>query len=196
MQKAKENTGSGNAHSINCQCIECTGGDPHMMRLKSEAGKNASFNGQLMPRFSARPGVYGTRGASSTGTKNDNFERRRMTRGRRSANHAEPVIKPIAVTAPNQTVVQPKFDTAGFLTGLASEALGKIIDMKRQGTQLPPALDKVASVGISTINSAQTQAQIKANEVVGANTLKFSPYILGGVALLVVALIYFIGKKV
>jgi len=186
--------GGVNGHSINCQCVQCTGGDPHLMRMKGEAGKNASFNGRTIPRFNARPGTYGTRGTTQMPVNNYNgYAHRQPTLFIPRSNYAD--VVPIALNKPNAAVAPAQFNLGGFLMGLGTEALGTIIEMKKAGTKLPPALDKVAGAGIQTIEKAQAQAQVKGNEIVGANVLKFSPFILGGIALLVVLVIYFVSNR-
>ena len=113
----------------------------------------------------ARVGVYG------------------MTNNFQSRNHAD------AIVATEKVSVKDIFGDA--LGGV----IGKIIQDKKDGKELPKALDAVATLGIKTEKAAVTAAQQAAEKEVGKNVLKFSPMIIAGIVGVVLLVVYLIAKK-
>lgn len=169
-----ENTGSGNGHSINCACNHCTGGDSYLKKLKNQVGKNSSFRTSELERFAARPGVYGSAYTN---------------------NHADAVIKPIATTAPAQTVVKKENDLLNILKDIGLDALGTIMQKQKDGTLTDPTLIKIGQAGNSVINAGVNAGQQQVEASLGQNVLKFSPWIIGGIVVVMGALVFFMARK-
>ncbi len=68
--------------------------------------------------------------------------------------------------------------------------VGNLIQTKKDGGALPPLLDKVAGLGIQTEKAAVSAASDKAVNIVGSNTIKFSPYIIAGLVGVVLLLLF------
>lgn len=168
----KENTGYVNGHPINCACYSCTGGDTYLARIKSNVGKNAifsnfdPFNGV---RFAARPGVYGS-------------------------NHADP-IQPIQTTAPAQTVVKNGSDWGQLLGSLGLEALEIIMDKQKAGQISDPTLNKIGQTANQIAQAGVNAGISKTESTVGQNVIKFSPWIIGGILILLGTIIFLIARK-
>ncbi len=75
------------------------------------------------------------------------------------------------------------------------DLLGNIIQAKKEGQELPKALDVVAGLGIKTEQAAYNAAQGKAANTIGTNVLKFSPYIIGGIVAFILLFFFILGKK-
>lgn len=118
--------------------------------------------------IAARSGVYGSTG------------------GFNNYDHADAVTPPIA---PEQVDIKKLLGNAlgGFV--------GDIIQAKKDGKGLTPVLDKVATLGIATEQAAVNAAQGKAEQTIGQQVLKFSPYIIGGIIVVVLGAVFFMAKK-
>lgn len=172
MKIAKENTGSGSTHAINCDCYACTGGDSYLGRVKRNVGKNAHFDPFNGSRFAARPGVYG-------------------------ANHADSPIQPITTVKPATTVVQQSGgnEWLNLLGGLGLDALGVIMEKQKAGTLSDPTLNKIGQTANNIAQAGVDAGIAKTNTTVGENVVKFSPWIIGGIALMLGAIIFLIARQ-
>lgn len=177
MKIAKENTGGGTTHAINCDCYSCTGGDSYLGRVKRNVGRHAAhanydpFNGN---RFAARIGTYGSA----------------------YFNHADSPIQPISTTAPAQTVVKTNNnELLNLLGGLASQGLGILMEKQKSGQLNDPVLNQIGKTANDIAQAGVNAGIAETESVVGQNVIKFSPWIIGGIALLLGAMIYLIARK-
>lgn len=162
-------------HSPNCNCYECTSGDDYIAHIRGAFGKNAAH---FDAAFS---------GGSQYGYN------------QYDSHYNDLSIAPVKTTTlqPVQNTTVATGDKAN-LKKILGDALGSVvgdlIQSKKDGQTLPPLLDKVASLGIKTEQVALNATQKKAESEIGANFLKFSPWIIGGVVGLVL-LVFFLGGR-
>jgi len=98
-------------------------------------------------------------------------------------NHADAVI------IPHQANLKQ------ILGDALGSVVGDLIQAKKDGQTLPPLLDKVAGLGIKTEQAAVNAATGKAQSEVGKQVLTFSPYIIGGLVLIVLVVVFMLGRK-
>lgn len=162
---------SNKSHSPNCLCGGCTSYDPHIMKLRSQFGKNADFSNTL----------NGGTAANYRGGFND-FD---------SVDYKDEPWLGGGNTPPGSS--QQTANLKQFLGDALGSFVGNVIQAKKEGQQLPKALDIVAGLGIKTEQAALQAGRSKAESEIGKNVLKFAPYIIGGIA--AVVLLYMFIKK-
>lgn len=159
-------------HSPNCLCGECTSYDPYIAHIRSQFGKNADFTNTI-------------NGGRQVGF--NNFDDHYLGADDTPYYNAE------------QPLTEETAQTKSNLKQILGEALGGIvgnlIQDKKEGKQLPPLLDAVAGLGIKTEQAAIDAAQNRAESQIGKNVLTFSPYIIGGIILVFVVIVFLIFKK-
>lgn len=168
-----QKVGGIDGHSINCTCDKCTGGDYYLKRLKAHVGRTAAFSG-----LPAHVGDYNTR-----------YFR----------NNAETsaLVQPVSVSKPNATVAPTSggSEWLNLFKDLGLEALGTLMDKQKSGTLTDPTLNQIGQLGNQIAQAGVNAGVAKANTTVGENVIKFSPWIIGGVVLLLGIVIYLVAKK-
>lgn len=88
-----------------------------------------------------------------------------------------------------------KVDIKGILGDALGGIVGDLIQAKKDGQQLPKALETVADLGIKTEQAAIDAATKKAQTSIGKNVLQFSPTIIGVIIAVVGVIVFLTFKK-
>lgn len=164
-------------HSPNCQCNYCTSEDDYIAHVRNQFGKNAAH-------FDA---------AASGGTQWMRYSNYDNYTDLSVAPVGTTTLKPVTVTG-TQTQ-QTKANLVQILGNAVGSAVGDLIQAKKEGETLPPLLDMVAKLGIKTEQVALNAAEQKAGSEIGAQVLKFSPYIIAGLVGVVLLIVVLLVKK-
>lgn len=149
------------SHAVNCDCLECTNGDNHLIKLKRSVGQHAAWR-QSIPFSRHGVRVFGVPMEGKYG------------RIRTPVQHADEV----------------KADIKSMTSAAIFGFLGDVVQAKKEGQNLPPFLDKIANLGIKTETAAKGSALSMVQKETGKKVLKFAPFVLGAIALLVLFFMY------